>query len=63
MILNVKIGEKESAIKKSLEKLRTNLNNQRLEFNKQPNDWKYLTTLSHTEKKLEELLEYFESSN
>lgn len=55
-----KVEEKEKAIKSLLEKLRTNLNDRRIEFNNTPNNWQYLTTLIHTEIKLKELLQYFE---
>lgn len=55
-----KVEEKEMLIKGLLEILRKKLNDKRIEFNKTPNDWQYLTTLSHTENKLRELLTYFE---
>lgn len=63
MAIKEKVEEKEKAIKKQLDILRHNLNSQSQIFNKQPNDWQYLATLSHTEMKLKELLEYFESQD
>ena len=57
-----RVNENERIIKGLLETLRGNLNNERIEFNKQPNNWKYLATLGHTKNKLEELLSYFENS-
>jgi hypothetical protein len=57
MTINEKIEGKERLIKDMLEKLRNTLNNKRIEFNKNPNDWNYLTSLSIAEQKLQELLE------
>jgi hypothetical protein len=57
MTINEKIEGKERLIKDMLERLRNTLNNKRIEFNKKPNDWNYLTSLSITEQKLQELLE------
>jgi len=57
MTINEKIEGKERLIKDMLEILRNTLNNKRVEFNKNPNDWNYLTSLSIAEQKLKELLE------
>ena len=57
-----KITEKEKVIREQLEKLRNTLNQKRLEFNDKPQSWEYLTYLTHTQKKLDELFDYFESS-
>jgi len=57
MTINEKIEGKERLIKEMLETLRNTLNNKRIEFNKNPNDWNYLTSLSIAEQKLKELLE------
>ena len=57
MTINEKIDSKEKLVKDMLEKLRNTLNNKRIEFNKNPNDWNYLTSLSIAEQKLQELLE------
>ena len=57
MTINEKIDGKEKLVKDMLERLRNTLNNKRIEFNKNPNDWNYLTSLSITEQKLQELLE------
>ena len=52
-----KIKDKEGIVKLLLEELRKNLNNKRVEFDKNPNDWTYITSLGHSEIKLKELLE------
>lgn len=62
MAIKDKVEKKEIAVKKLLETLRHKLNDQSKIFNKQPNDWQYLTTLCFTENKLEELLEYFQGN-
>ncbi len=55
------ITTKEKSIKELLEKLRNTLNAKRLAYNRNTNDWSYLTSLSFTETKLKEVLEYIES--
>lgn len=57
MTIKDKIIEKEISIKNQLELIRNTLNNKRIEFNKNPNDWNYLSSLSISEKKLQELIE------
>ena len=52
-----KIKDKEGKVKLLLEELRNKLNNKRIEFDKNPNDWNYITSLGHSEIKLKELLE------
>jgi len=57
MTINEKIVAKERLVKDMLERLRNTLNNKSIEFNKNPNDWNYLASLSIAEQKLHELLE------
>jgi hypothetical protein len=57
MTIKDKIIEKEIAIKNQLELIRNTLNSKRIEFNKNPNHWNYLSSLSISEKKLQELIE------
>jgi hypothetical protein len=57
MTINEKIEDKERLVRDMLERLRNTLNNKRIEYNKNPNDWNYLTSLSIAEQKLQELLE------
>lgn len=61
MTIKEKVTEKEKNVKTLLESLRNNLNQQSIHFNKNPNSWNYLTSLGHTENKLKELIEYFET--
>jgi hypothetical protein len=61
MTINEKVSEKEKIIREQLELIRTNLNNQRLVFNDNKNDWKYISSLGHTEIKLAEILEFFKT--
>ncbi len=58
-----KIEAKESNVRSLLEKLRANLNEGRVRYNNNQKDWQYYPSLVHTEKKLEELLEFFETTN
>ena len=55
-----KIKEKEDIVRLLLEELRKSLNNKRVEFDKNPNDWNYITSLGHSEIKLKELLKLIE---
>lgn len=57
-----KIAEKEKNIRTLLERLRNGLNHGRVRYDKTPNDWSYITTLSHTEKHLTELVEFIEAT-
>lgn len=61
MTTKEKVTEKEKSVKELLEKLKKHLNQQSIEFNKNPNTWSYITSLSFTETKLKEIIEYFES--
>lgn len=61
MTIKEKVTEKENNVKTLLDNLRNNLNQQSIHFNKNPNSWNYLTSLGHTENKLKELIEYFET--
>jgi hypothetical protein len=63
MSVKEKVLEKEAIIRKQLEDLRNELNQNRLKFNETPNDWFYLSALSHTEKNLNEILDFFNSKN
>ena len=56
------ITSKEKCIRDYLDRLRSMLNSKRVEYNKNTNDWSYLTILSHTNNKLKEIIEYIESS-
>ncbi len=60
MTIKEKVTTKEQSIRVMLDQLRSNLNNNRLHFNNNPQDWSYLVNLSHTETKLKEILEAFE---
>ncbi len=62
-MLNEKILEKEKKIKIQLECLRSRLNSNRIVYNKNPKDWKYITSLSFTENKLKEILEFLEEGD
>jgi len=55
--MNNRISEKEKNIKQMLETIRTTLNNGRLEYNKNPNQWGYIAMLGQTEIKLKSLVE------
>lgn len=61
MTIKEKVTEKEKNVKTLLDNLRNNLNQQSIHFNKNPNSWNYLTSLGHTENKLKDLIEYFET--
>jgi hypothetical protein len=63
MGIDEKILAKEQRVREMLEELRKNLNAQRLVHNKNKTDWKYFTSLSHTELKLKEVLEFFQIKN
>jgi hypothetical protein len=53
-----KVVERETIIKGQLVTLRNRLNEQRIAFNQNHNDWVYLTNLIQTEKVLNELLDF-----
>jgi len=55
------IIDKEKNVRELLEKLRTALNNGRVEYNKNTNHWAYITNLSYAETKLKEILDYIDS--
>ncbi|MEI6312943.1 MAG: hypothetical protein WCP57_11840 [Bacteroidota bacterium] len=59
MTIKEKVKDKENHIKELINEIRTHLNNNSIEFNKNPQDWAYLTILSNTEAKLVELTDYF----
>lgn len=62
MSIKEKVLVKENNVRSLLEQLRNKLNSQRMEFNKSPQTWTYITSLSHTEKCLVSLLEYLDST-
>lgn len=57
-----KIEAKEAEIRSHLDELRKKLNEGRLRYNQNSNDWQYYPSLVFTENKLKELLEFFETS-
>lgn len=61
MNLTERILIKEKTIKSQIEELRNVLNNNRIYFNKTPNDWTYITNLSLVEERLGELLKLITS--
>ena len=62
MTIKEKVQEKEKAVKTLLESLRNHLNGKRLEFDKAPNSWEYISTLGITETKLKDLLDYLKET-
>ena len=52
-----KIKEKEIKVKGLIDDLRTILNSKSIDYSKNTNDWSYLTSLTHTETKLKELID------
>lgn len=61
MTIKEKVEVKEKVIRQQLETIRNTLNAKRLIFNDTPNDWSYITSLTYTETKLNEILNYFNS--
>jgi len=60
MTIKEKVQEKEKAVKILLDGLRNHLNSKRIEFDKAPNTWEYISTLGIAETKLKELLDYLQ---
>ena len=58
MSLKEKITEKEKNIKFLIESIRNTLNSKSLEFKNNPNDWNYFASLSYSELKFKEIVEY-----
>lgn len=58
MTIKEKVQDKEKAVKVLLDELRHHLNGKRLEFDKAPQSWEYISTLGIAETKLKELLGY-----
>ena len=56
------VSHKEQEIRRQLEQLRSQLNQQRIEYDKNPNYWAYLPSLAHTEKTLAELLDFLKTN-
>jgi hypothetical protein len=56
--MNNKISEKEKSIKELIEKLRQHLNSQSITFKENPNNWVYPSSLSFSETKLKEIIEF-----
>ena len=58
-----KIINKERIVRELLQRLRDNLNKERINYDKKPdNNWSYITSLTHAEKQLIELNNYFETA-
>ena len=62
MTIREKVQDKEKAVKALLDGLRTHLNSKRIEFDKAPNSWEYISTLGIAETKLKELLDYLKEA-
>lgn len=62
MTIREKVQEKEKAVKQLLDGLRTHLNSKRIEFDKSPQSWEYISTLGIAETKLKELLDYLKET-
>ncbi len=60
-MIKEKITEKEILIRELIGELKSNLNRRSLIFKENPNDWSYLTSLSHTEMKIKEILEFLDT--
>ncbi|HTL09797.1 MAG TPA: hypothetical protein VL307_16100 [Chitinophagaceae bacterium] len=61
MTIREKVQDKEKAVKTLLDSLRNHLNGKRIEFDKAPNSWEYISTLGITETRLRELLDYLKA--
>ena len=61
MTIKEKVQDKEKAVKTLLDGLRTHLNNKRLDYDKAPQTWEYISTLGITETRLKELLDYLKA--
>jgi len=62
MTIKEKVQDKEKAVKALLDGLRNHLNSKRIEFDKAPTSWEYISTLGITETKLKELLDYLKET-
>jgi len=62
MTIKEKVQDKEKAVKALLDGLRAHLNSKRVEFDKAPNSWEYISTLGIAETKLKELLDYLKEA-
>jgi len=60
MTIREKVQDKEKAVKALLDALRSHLNGKRVEFDKAPNSWEYISTLGIAETRLQELLDYLQ---
>ncbi len=60
MTITEKIRDKERSVRALLEQLRSHLNGKRVEHDKNPQSWEYITTLGIAETRLKELLGYLE---
>ncbi|MEP7279500.1 MAG: hypothetical protein ABI813_12700 [Bacteroidota bacterium] len=61
MTIKEKVQEKEKSVKILLDALRSHLNGKRLDWDKSPQSWEYISTLGITETKLKELLDYLQA--
>ena len=57
-MLDEKIKEKENNVRSLLETLRSELNRKSKAYNSNKKDWSYLTTLTTSEEKISEILNY-----
>ena len=62
MTIKDKVQEKEKAVKVLLDGLRNHLNNKRVEWDRAPQSWEYISTLGIAETKLKELLDYLKET-
>lgn len=62
MTIKEKVQEKEKAVKTLLDELRNHLNSKRLEFDKAPQSWEYISTLGIAETRLKELVAYLKET-
>ncbi|MEP6726584.1 MAG: hypothetical protein ABJC98_12230 [Bacteroidota bacterium] len=62
MTIREKVQDKEKAVKTLLDGLRTHLNSKRIEFDKAPTSWEYISTLGIAETRLKELLDYLKET-
>jgi hypothetical protein len=62
MTIKEKVQEKEKTVKVLLDGLRNHLNGKRIEWDKTPQSWEYISTLGIAETKLKELLDYLKET-
>jgi hypothetical protein len=62
MTIKDKVHDKEKAVKALLDELRHHLNSKRVEWDKAPQSWEYISTLGIAETRLQELLDYLKQA-